>query len=79
MYGIFSDTYGGEGGGGNSLVTKLFRTLSTPWTAARLPCPWDVPGKNTGVSCHFLLQGILFLLYVRIKILTKMKPYQCSS
>ena len=30
MYGIFSDTYGGEGGGGNSSVTKLFQTLSTP-------------------------------------------------
>ena len=24
----------------------------------RLPCPWDSPGKNTGVGCHFLLQGI---------------------
>ena len=22
----------------------------------RLPCPWDYPGKNTGVGCHFLLQ-----------------------
>ena len=22
----------------------------------RLPCPWDSPSKNTGVSCHFLLQ-----------------------
>ena len=22
----------------------------------RLLCPWDSPGKNTGVSCHFLLQ-----------------------
>ena len=22
----------------------------------RLPCPWDFPGKNTGVGCHFLLQ-----------------------
>ena len=22
----------------------------------RLPCLWDSPGKNTGVSCHFLLQ-----------------------
>ena len=20
------------------------------------PCPWDSPGKNTGVGCHFLLQ-----------------------
>ena len=22
----------------------------------RLPCPWDSPGKNTGMGCHFLLQ-----------------------
>ena len=22
----------------------------------RLLCPWDSPGKNTGVDCHFLLQ-----------------------
>ena len=22
----------------------------------RLPCPWDSPGKNTGVGCHFLFQ-----------------------
>ena len=24
----------------------------------RLLCPWDFPGKNTGVGCNFLLQGI---------------------
>ena len=24
----------------------------------RLHCPWDSPGKNTGVGCHFLLQCI---------------------
>ena len=24
----------------------------------RLLCPWSSPGKNTGVGCHFLLQGI---------------------
>jgi len=30
-----------------------------PWTAAaRILCPWDFPGKNIGVGCHFLLQGI---------------------
>ena len=22
----------------------------------RLPCPWESPGKNAGVGCHFLLQ-----------------------
>ena len=25
---------------------------------ARLFCPWDSPGKNTGVGCHALLQGV---------------------
>ena len=25
----------------------------------RLLCLWDSPGKNTGVGCHFLLQGDL--------------------
>ena len=25
---------------------------------ARLLCPWDFPGKNTGVGGYFLLQGI---------------------
>ena len=25
---------------------------------ARLLCPWDFPGKNTGVGCYFLLQEI---------------------
>ena len=26
--------------------------------ATRLPHPWDSPGKNTGVGCHFLLLSI---------------------
>ena len=26
--------------------------------ATRLPRPWDSPGKNTGVGCHFLLQSM---------------------
>ena len=31
----------------------------TPWTVATRPHgPWDLPGKNTGLGCHFLLQGI---------------------
>ena len=28
----------------------------------RLLCPWDFPGKNTGVGCRSLLQGILVTL-----------------
>ena len=26
--------------------------------STRLLCPWESPGKNTGVGCHALLQGI---------------------
>ena len=26
------------------------------WQPARLPRPWNSPGKNAGVGCHFLLQ-----------------------
>ena len=35
------------------------RLFVTPWTVAyQLLHPWNFPGKNTGVGCHFLLQGI---------------------
>ena len=32
--------------------------MSNSLQPPRLLCPWDSPGKNTGVGCHFLLQGI---------------------
>ena len=38
-----------------------FWLFATPWTVqpTSLPWPWDdFPGKNTGVGCHSLLQGI---------------------
>ena len=41
------------------LVAKLCPTIATPWTVAhQAPLSMDFPGKNTGVGCHFLLQGI---------------------
>ena len=41
----------------NSEVKSLshVRLFATP---TRLLCPWDFPGKSTGVGCHSLLQGI---------------------
>ena len=31
----------------------------TPWTiSCQVPSPWNIPGKNTGGDCHFLLQRI---------------------
>ena len=34
----------------------------TPWTVAHQgPCPWNSPGKNTGVGSQSLLQGIFLI------------------
>ena len=51
---------------------------------ARLLCPWDFPGKNSGVGCHFLLQGIfptpgsnpclLYLLHWQVDSLLPLLP-----
>ena len=41
----------------------------------RLFCPWDYPGKNTGVGCYFLLQGIFLTQesnMLKIKTLVKL-------
>ena len=41
------------------IVLSCVQLFETAWTVApRLLCPWDFSGKNTGVGCHFLLQGI---------------------
>ena len=41
-----------------SLVQNSYCCLVAKLLPTRVLCPWDVPGKNTGVGCHFLLQGI---------------------
>ena len=42
------------------LVSKSCPILSQPHglQPSSLLCPWDFPGKNTAVGCHFLFQGI---------------------
>ena len=41
-------------------AAKLLQSCPTVrphrWQPTRLPHPWDSPGKNSGVGCHFLLQ-----------------------
>ena len=39
------------------------------WQPTRLLCPWNPPGKNTGVGCHFLLPqwSLLICLFGRFK------------
>ena len=76
-------------------IPKVFLLL---WTSCLYPmptlrklvdcstpgCPWDFPGKNTGVGCHALLQGIfptqgpnsrlLYLLYCQASSLPLVPP-----
>jgi len=61
--------------------------FATPWTVAcQALCPWDLPGKNTGVGCHFLLQGIfptqgsnLHLLHCRQSVNAQDKEIEAET
>ena len=39
----------------------------------RLPRPWDSPGKNTGVGCHFLLQCMK--VKMKVKLLSRVRLF----
>ena len=39
-------------------VTKFASLWTHGLYPARVFCPWNFPGKNTRVGCHFILQGI---------------------
>ena len=43
------------------------------WQPTRLRCPWDSPGKNTGVGCHFLLQWRKWK--VKVKSLSRVRLF----
>ena len=46
----------------------------------RFPQPWDSPGKNTGVGCHFLLQCMKVKSESEVALLcpTLRNPMDCS-
>ena len=50
------------------------------WQPTRLPRPWDSPGKNTGVGCHFLVQcmKVKSEREVTQSCLTLSDPMDCS-
>ena len=50
------------------------------WQPTRLPRPWDSPGKNTGVGCHFLLQCMKVKSESEVpqSCLTLSNPMDCS-
>ena len=46
---------------------------------ARLLCPWDSHGKNTGVGCHALLQGIFITQGSNARLLHCRQILYCLS
>ena len=56
------------------------RLCATPETAAH-QAPWDSPGKNTGVGCHFLLQCMKMKSESEVaqSCLTPSNPMDCSA
>ena len=68
QYSCLENPHGQEGPGGLQscfcccLVTSVDSVRCYGLKSTRLLCPWDFPGKNTGVGgwgcCHFILQGI---------------------
>ena len=59
---------------------QLCLTLCDPHRQqpTRLPHPWDSPGKNTGVDCHFLLQSVKVksLSHVRFLVTPRTAAHQ---
>ena len=56
-------------------------TLCDPIDSShQAPCPWDSPGKNTGVGCHFLLQCMKVKSESEVaqSCLTLSDPMDCS-
>ena len=47
-------------------AAKSLQSCPTLWDPidgkpTRFLCPWDFPGKSTGVGCHCLLQGLPYI------------------
>ena len=72
-------------------AAKSLQSCLTLWPhrerPTRLPSPWDSPGKNTGVGCHFLLQFyrtdyLIFVFslwkYCNITIKGRVNERECS-
>ena len=64
---------------GAAKLLQLCPTLCNPIDGSPLgsPCPWDSPGKNTGVGCHFLLQ--CFMGYRVAKSQTRLKQLSIQA
>ena len=65
-------------------AAKSLQSCPTLWShirqPTRLPRPWDSPGKNTGVGCHFLQQCVKVKSESEVaqSCLTLSDPLDCS-
>ena len=59
-------TYSVQGSDASVMSNSLWPHGLEP---TRLLCPWDSPGKKTGVGCHALLQGIFLTQWQNPRLL----------
>ena len=62
------------------LRAQSYLTLCDPMDyiqPARLLCPWNSPGNNTGVGCHFLLLGIFLTQELNLGLLNCRQILYC--
>ena len=78
-------TQGHENTLSDYIMADTAQSLSCVWLAGlhglqptRLHCPWNFPGKNTGMGCHFLLQ-IIFLTQGSNPCLLHLLHWQADS
>ena len=67
-----------------SVHAKLLQSCPTLCTSmdCRFLCPWESPGKNTGMGCHILLQGAfptLEWIYISYVSCTAGGPFTTSA
>ena len=62
------------------LLLSCFSHVRICVISVRFPHPWDSPGKNTGVDCHFLLQCMKVKCESEVtqSCLTLSDPMDCS-
>ena len=62
------------------VLVSHVQLFSTPWSVAcQTPCPWNSPGKNTGVSNHSLLQGIFLTQGLNLDLMHCRQILYCLS
>ena len=76
IHGIFQATVLEWGAIAFSILGSSAKSLQSCLTVqpnglqpTRLLCPWDSPGKNTGVGCHFLLPCMKMKSLSRVRLL----------